>query len=547
MNTEKRLLLAMLLSFVLLYVWTGITAPRGKNMGSIKNTQHVDNSYVANKEPHPPSPPALNESITETIQTIESDLLTAHFSDIGGSLKKIVVKQFDQLLPLTNYAGIENYENSPFRLTETGKNFIKYELEADGLKIEKSYRFSETEYIVEAEIKITNISEMSKQENFRLDNFKIDTSAEHLVNNQSAMLLEYSVYENNVINRKHNAIKFNINENKKYNENVQWFGFRDQYFCAISKPNYNLKEYFVRSLSERELLLGGETGTLQLDPQKQILFDSLIYAGPQDTNILKSYGHSFEKIITYSMGGFFDIMSFGLTDPIVKALLPIMKSLHKIIPSWGVIIILIAFAVYAITFPITRKTMVNMKETQKRMQVIQPEIAKLRERYSNDHTKLNKALMELYKKHNFNPLSSLGGCLPLILQMPVFISLYQLLWRTYYFKGASFLWMKDLSLPDRLFILPFNLPILGNEFNILPLYYAFIMVVQQKLQAKNMVISDPAQAQAQKMMSKIFPVMFAVLFYKFSSGLTMYFCVYFTLNAVTQWYVTKDEGKAVNA
>ena len=123
----------------------------------------------------------------------------------------------------------------------------------------------------------------------------------------------------------------------------------------------------------------------------------------------------------------------------------------------------------------------------------------------------------------------------MFLQLPVFIGLYQVLWRSVEFKGAGFLWIKDLSEPDRLFTLKSAIPFIGTDINILPILMMGIMFVQQKLSAKNMVTTDPMQAQQQKMMQTIFPIFLGVIFYKFSSGLTLYFTMFYILSAFTQW------------
>ncbi|HNV23544.1 MAG TPA: YidC/Oxa1 family membrane protein insertase, partial [Candidatus Omnitrophota bacterium] len=148
-----------------------------------------------------------------------------------------------------------------------------------------------------------------------------------------------------------------------------------------------------------------------------------------------------------------------------------------------------------------------------------------------------KATMELYKEHKINPL---GGCLPMLLQMPIFVGLYQVLWRSVSFKGADFLWIKDLSLPDRIFILPASFPIIGNEINILPILMIFIMFYQQKLTSANMASSDPMQVQQQKMMMFIFPLMLGFLFYRFASGLTLYFTMFYLLSTITQLKISRE-------
>ena len=135
----------------------------------------------------------------------------------------------------------------------------------------------------------------------------------------------------------------------------------------------------------------------------------------------------------------------------------------------------------------------------RKMQLVQPKVAALQKKYKGEPQKLNAEMVDLYKKEGVNPL---GGCLPFLLQMPVFMALYQILWRAYYFQGQSFLWMKDLAMPDRLFIMPFDLPFLGNEFNILPIIMGAVMFLQQSVSAKNMVVTDDQQAMQQKMIDR---------------------------------------------
>ena len=158
--------------------------------------------------------------------------------------------------------------------------------------------------------------------------------------------------------------------------------------------------------------------------------------------------------------------------------------------------------------------------SMRKMQEVQPKIAALRERYKNEPDKLNKEMMEIYRREKINPF---GGCLPFLIQMPFFMALYQILWRAQYFQGQGFLWIKDLSQPDRLIIFPFYLPLLGNEFNILPILTGCIMFLQQKISSKSMVVVDEQQAMQQKMMMYVLPVMMMCMFYKFASSWAIYF------------------------
>jgi YidC/Oxa1 family membrane protein insertase len=232
----------------------------------------------------------------------------------------------------------------------------------------------------------------------------------------------------------------------------------------------------------------------------------------------------FEKIKKY--------YRFGLFDGAAKIIASMMHWIHKFVPNWGLCILIISIVIYFSMYPLTMKGMLSMR----RMQTLQPMVAQLKEKHKDNPQKMNKEMMQLYKEHKVNPL---GGCLPMLLQMPVFIGLYQVLWRSVSFKGASFLWIKDLSEPDRLFLFPFSLPFLGNEFNILPVIMIVVMFAQQKLSTKNIVVTDPTQLAQQKMMTTIMPVFIGVIFYKFASGLTLYFTMFYIFSTFTQWKMTK--------
>jgi YidC/Oxa1 family membrane protein insertase len=273
--------------------------------------------------------------------------------------------------------------------------------------------------------------------------------------------------------------------------------------------------------------IGDHTLEVNLQPKGVAgSYNATIYFGPQELDVLKKYKMGFDRAMVFS--------DWGWLDALAKVIYTLMHWMHKVVSNWGVCIILISFLIYGSMYPLTVAGMSSMK----RMQVIQPKLNQLREQHKNNPQRLNKEIMELYKEYKVNPL---GGCLPLLLQMPIFVALYQVLWRSVAFKGADFLWIKDLSQPDRLFMFPMTLPIIGKEFNLLPLLMMIIMFFQQKLSAKNMVITDPAQEAQQKMMAKIFPVFLGVIFYKFASGLSLYFTTFYLMSTLTQWKMSKKK------
>jgi YidC/Oxa1 family membrane protein insertase len=198
-------------------------------------------------------------------------------------------------------------------------------------------------------------------------------------------------------------------------------------------------------------------------------------------------------------------------------LLSLLNWFYGIIPNYGVAIILLTVLVRTAMFPLTIKQMRSMK----RMQLLAPEMEKIKKECGEDPQELNRRMMEMYKERGVNPL---GGCFPMLLQLPVFIALYRMLWSTYELRGAPFaLWITDLSEPDRLFHFPFlaDVPFIGQHMqylNVLPILCAIAMIVSTKL----MPMSGPVQNPQQKMMMTIMPVFFSVICYSFASGLNLY-------------------------
>ena len=166
------------------------------------------------------------------------------------------------------------------------------------------------------------------------------------------------------------------------------------------------------------------------------------------------------------------------------------------------------------------------------LQELQPQMEEMRRQYKDNPQKLNKEMMELYRRHKVNPM---GGCFPILLQMPIFLAFYQTLMRSVELKGATFLWIKDLSMPDAAFTLPTTLPLLGNSINLLPILMIGAMIMQQKLsQGKTAVQTDQ-----QKMMAAIMPVMFGFIFYSLPSGLVLYWLTNTVLTSSLQFFALR--------
>lgn len=471
-------------------------------------------------------------TIEEKITRIESKKLIAEFSDVGGLLKKAFLKEYSTALPIDDFMAISGYyEGIKYAIEQSDDRHIVYSYENDEYVVKKTYVLSDDDYDINLDIEIVNKTEMSKLIDLNMQGLRLNMSNLNGKNhpNVQAMggdksLFEYVVSSDNDVYRKNNAFKFSNKEKRESTGSVRWVGFRDRYFCAIIKPNFSTYGYNINPISDHLLSINVESRGITIPPGGNVKFSSLIFVGPEKTHLLAKYKFGFEDIKRYYRIAFF--------DAVAKMIYSSMYMLNRFVPNWGICIIIMSLLVYSATYPLTLRSMSSMKK----MQALQPKIAAVKDKYKNNPQKMNSEMMELYKNHKINPL---GGCLPIVLQMPVFIGLYQVLWRSVSLKGASFLWIKDLSEPDRLLVFQNTIPLLENDLNLLPIIMIVVMFFQQKLTSANMVITDPAQATQQKMMGIMMPLFMGVVFYKFASGLTLYFTMFYLLSTLTQWKMSK--------
>lgn len=304
---------------------------------------------------------------------------------------------------------------------------------------------------------------------------------------------------------------------------ADWVATRTKYFLgAVSNLNANVSDgvYFSGEGIQREDYiqriydLGFNVRYLNNSN------DSLrVYLGPLDTKEIEQYGKNLD-ILVMNNGWYERIFRF-----FSLFVLKILELLHRVIPNYGIVIIVFSILIKMLVYPLTRKSYTSMKE----MQRIGPMVTEMKEKYKGDPQRLNKETMKLYKEHGVNPL---GGCLPTLIQMPLLIALFIVFRSTIELRGAMFIpgWIPDLSRPDTLFFLPFNLPMYGNEFNLLPILMAVTMMFQSK-----MTMQDPKQ----KAMVYLMPVFMLLIFNRFPSGLNLYYTLFNLLTIIQQKFINK--------
>lgn len=281
---------------------------------------------------------------------------------------------------------------------------------------------------------------------------------------------------------------------------VKWAALQDKYFMSVLLPRKGTSVLVKKELDKVVSTAvrvpqssGGETLDLQL------------YAGPKEYDTLRAMNVGLEDTIDF---GWFIYGSWGIVKMVAKPLFAVLRTINEVTHNYGISIILVTVALKLMFSPLQYKSYKSMKD----MQLVQPKVQALQEKYKDDRDRLNKELIKLYRDHKVNPV---GGCLPMFLQMPVFVALFNVLYMTIELRQAPFmLWVKDLSVPD--------------PFYVLPIIMGVTMVIQQKITPTTM---DPTQAKVML----ILPVMLTFLFLTFPAGLVLYWLTNNTLTILQQF------------
>jgi YidC/Oxa1 family membrane protein insertase len=267
----------------------------------------------------------------------------------------------------------------------------------------------------------------------------------------------------------------------------------------------------------------------ELPAEESRSFSYKIFIGPRKYSLLKESGHDLLDAMFFT--------HWGWMQWLCTMLLFVLHWLQGIVHNYGIAIICLTILVRVCAYPLTHKGMKLQAKAMAEQAKIRPYIDELNKKYADNPQLKNKKLMELYKEHGINPLGFLRGCLPMMIQMPIFISLYFLLSESFELRGATFLWITDLSSPDRLFAFGSTLPVLGEYFNLLPI----LMGVSQLLVSKftSTASADPNQKNIMYLM----PIMFIFILYNMSSGLILYWLVSNLLQAGQQFIINRHMKK----
>ena len=388
--------------------------------------------------------------------------------------------------------------------------------------IEKRLTFHPNSYTIDMFLNLSELSDI-----IRLENYAVGWSGglPQTENNPKDELTYFGgfIYQAGkpyAFEKLSSGIKNNPSYWGKVSGNTDWVAVRSKYFVSalIPKTGTGPVEVNLRKTNDNQSVYNYRA----YFQAKESGHRFSLYLGPLEYNRIKGLDV-----------GLSSLMNFGFAPirPISKGVLWLLKFLHQFIPNYGVVLVVFSVLIKILVYPLTKKSYQSTKE----MQAIQPLVADLKEKHKKDPTKLNKATMALYKEHGVNPL---GGCLPLLLQMPLLFALFQVFRSTIELRNAPFIfWINDLSGPDVIYHLPFSLPVYGGHIAVLPLIMGVTMFLQQKMM--------PTQASGQqKFISYFMTGFFILLFNNFPSGLNLYYTLFNVFTILQQKFLTPQQQPA---
>lgn len=509
MDLQKRTFIAVVLSIAIIIIYSSFVSkfyhPVNKEVIEKSSITSLGQAQIQLQPVQPvkaPNKPAAQTNLP--LIQFETEKVTYKFNPLGGNLISAEFKDYKFEVPSVALLRTQEWQDLEFS-PRINHNEIVFRYKDSEKEIIKQYKFSEQGFYINFDITNNNLTSSAANSYYNFD-LELNPSPAERYRDTVAFFNDGKLLYSNNLRHKPGFIQ-------ELDKQVKWVGLRDKYFAYILRPlsSKNDLARIEKSSTGSDLLRLYHKGEV-LPAGTSQTFSFLYYCGPQNDNLLLKSGVGFEYI-----------HNFGKFDFLVKFLLKALININKIVHNWGVAIIVLSLLIYLCLYPLSIKQMRSMKQ----MQAVQPELEALRKQYKNDAQKLNKETMELYKKHKVNPL---GGCMPILLQIPIFYSLFLALSRGIEFKGANFLWIKDLSEPDRFLVLS------GKDVNLLPVLMMAAMFFQQKMSMSNM---PSAQSEQQKMMLWLMPVIFGVMFYNMPSGLVLYWFLNSILTMVSQWKALK--------
>lgn len=519
---QRRLLLAFALSLALLMLYQELVLRRYPRQPPGDRIAVPEEARPAPPLSAPPLPTAASQLAAPTgaaaMITVETDVLRARITAAGARLASFELKAYRRtvaphseplnlveegsVLPLTLELGagetdarlIYRPDRDGLVLHGSERGQVVFTTESTrGLRLVKRYGFTGDGYLFALDAQLSGAG-APVSVGVVLSAMPAQTAAQGNAGEMAVALVHREVVQKSFSDLKQEAVAL---------DGSRWAGFAEQYFLfAVASEKEAVRTVMTEvegiPVTRLDVPLVGGDGSVA------------VYGGPKDRDELARAGHELERALDFGWFWFIAV-------PLLRAL----EMLRRVTGNYGVAIIVLTALVKVATVPLTQTTFRNMREMQK----LAPQIAKLRDRYKDDQAALQKETMELYRRHRVNPLS---GCLPMLLQIPIFVGLYNALVHAIELRHAPFaLWIDDLSAPDRLMVAGFGVPVLT-------LLMGGSMFLQQWLSPPQ---GDPTQQRIMMLM----PIMFTFMFIGFPAGLVLYWLVNNLLGIAQQYWMMRTE------
>jgi YidC/Oxa1 family membrane protein insertase len=567
---DRNSVIGFTLIAAIMIVWLQYMKPQQKMEleKAVARTEAVNNTPAGALPSMAPAAVAKADSLgsfaqasagTEKAITVENDVFKATLSSKGATLKSLVLKKHldGNRKPFNLVSTSDKGALSMLFLSSDGKRIdtrdlyfrsldaketetvsgkqklsVSYVLDVDASRsIQVTYTFTGDSYVVDYDLKLTGFGSTIAGNAYQLDWDGGLTYSEKNQNDESQSAIASASLGGGVV-------KLDAKDAKKpyldeESGKAQWVAVRNKYFIAAIMPQKASDGIYLHGTKKDGNDFKNYVAALKMSyPAGQQVVDEhyRLYVGPLDYNTLKSLNTGLEKI-----------MDFGwdwLTRPFAEyIILPIFNWMNKLVTNFGLIIIIFAFLIKMVTYPLSLASTKSMKK----MSALQPMMQEIQEKYKSDPGKLQSEMGRIYKEAGVNPL---GGCLPTVIQMPLLFAMFYVFRSSIQLRQHGFLWVKDLSVPDSVFNFGFALPLYGDHIAIMPILMAVTVFVQQK-------ITPTTQSNDQmKIMMWMFPAMMLLFFNNMPAGLALYYLMFNIFSIAQQAYINatvSDADKAAAA
>ncbi len=554
---HMRVILAIALSFLVFIVWQFFFAPEVPVQRPAEKTTVSDQAkeadttvatekpYAKGAEPAEPvrSQPISVPQVTGRTITVDTPFYLVELTEGNAAVKSFVLKKYREYVAkdsplkqmispeitegtvLLTFAqnSIPQFSDSVFTaqnaetaidVTDEAVDLTFSMTTAQGVVIEKTYRFDPKSYLVGLTVDIKNGSSEPIKDQLAVTLNKIVRKAKQAYGFEGP-----ATYLNDDLEQIDIG---DIEDKDRYGGVIDWVAVQSRYFISSIIPETPTEATFQLAQKPGDVITATyilpETN---IKPGTQQSFQFKIFQGPMSSRLLNSYGYNLGKAL-----------NFGMFDFLAKPCLWLMNFIYNnLIPNYGIAIIIITLLTKVLLWPLGTKSYKSMGAMKK----LAPLIKEIKEKYGDDRKRVNEETMALYRTYKINPL---GGCLPMVVQIPVFFALYRMLYEAIELRHAPFfLWINDLSAPDRLFHFGFSIPFMDPPYGIpvLTLVMGATMFLQQRM-------SPPMGDAAQAKMMMLLPIVFTFIFINFSSGLVLYWLVNNIVSIGQQYYITKKNA-----